>query len=203
MRRIHADQIERAVMNRKKIILLIFAVVAVVIGGYFYAYVKRDSALYNTDYARNEMTAAAQVCADSEFRYTFTCGDDNITGMKVLMSPEDSSKPSGTIRYTLSDADGKSVSSEKTMKISRLKSGKFTYLKMDRVEYTKGKQYTLVIKCDNDKGSGVTVSGQPDNHAAALCYTYVKWDLQTMVIFVIFAAYLIAFMTILLRIFRK
>ena len=36
-----------------------------------------------------------------------------------------------------------------------------------------------------------------------LPYTYVKWDLQTMVIFVLFAAYLIAFMTILLRIFRK
>lgn len=28
-------------MNRKKIILLIFAVVAVMVGGYFYAYVKK------------------------------------------------------------------------------------------------------------------------------------------------------------------
>ena len=61
----------------------------------------------------------------------------------------------------------------------------------------------MVIKCGNDKGEGVTISGQPDDLTPAICYTYVKWDLQTMVIFVLFAAYLIAFMTILLRIFRK
>ena len=119
------------------------------------------------------------------------------------MAPADAGKVSGKISYELTDENGNSVSGQETLKISRLKSGKFTFLNMDKVEYTKGEKYTLVIKCGNDKGEGVTISGQPDNLTPAICYTYVKWDLQTMVIFVLFAAYLIAFMTILLRIFRK
>ncbi len=190
-------------MNRKKIIILIIASAAVLAAGYFYSFVKRDCALYNTDYSRSQMLPSVNIHEGNEFRYTFHCDKDNLTGIKVIISAVNADKPKGTITYRLFDGDGSRISDDFTMKFSRFKNGKFTFLNTDTIKNSAGKDFTLVISCDADEDNGVILSGQPDDGSVAVSYTYVMWDLETMIIFIIFAAYLAAFMTVLLKIFRK
>ncbi len=190
-------------MNRKKTIILIIALVVIVAGGYLYSYVKRDCALYNTGYSRSQMVPAVDIYEGCDFRYTFHCDENNLTGIKVIISAINSDKAKGTITYKLLDESGNEVTEPETMKFSRFKNGKFTLLNTDTVKDSKDKDFTLVISCDGDEHNGVRLAGQPDGDGLAISYTYIIWDLQTMIIFVVFAAYLVIFMTVLLKIFRK
>lgn len=190
-------------MKKKKIIILIIVLVAVAAGGYFYSFVKRDCALYDTDYSRSQMIPAVDIYEGSDFQYSFHCDKDNLTGVKVIASAINSEKAKGTITYSLLDKNGDKVTGPETMKLSRFKNGKFTFLSFDTIKDSKDKDYTFVISCDGDKDNGARLAVQPDNGEVALSYTYTVWDLQTMIIFVVFTAYLVAFMSVLLKIFRK
>lgn len=189
-------------MNRKTVIRLIIALLLIVAGSYFYAYVKRDAALYDTSYTRSAMIPSARIYSGHDFLYEFDCGDDNMTGIKLILS--DSGKDTGVIEYSLVECGKEGEVSSGSLKLSRFKSGKFTLLKTDTVKESSGKRYKLVISCGNSEAEAAAVWVLPDgSDTPAVCYSYRVWDLQTMIISVFLGAYLVIFVMVLVKIFRK
>ncbi len=189
-------------MNRKTVIKLIIALLLVCAGAYFYAYVKKDAALYDTAYARSQMTPELKIYAGHDFEYEFECDRDNITGVKLLLSR--AGGKDGKIQYTLEECGQGGAVSSGSLKLSRFKSGKFTFLDTDTFKNSAGKRYRLVIACSNSEESAAVAAVTPDGTGTpALCFTYIEWDLQTMIIFCFLAAYLVVFVVVLVKIFRK
>lgn len=189
-------------MNRKTVIRLIIALLLIAAGSYFYAYVKRDAALYDTSYTRSVMVPSYRIYSGHDFWYEFDCANDNLTGIKLILS--DSGKETGSIEYSLAECEQEREVSSGNLKLSRFKSGKFTLLKTDTVKESLGKRYRLVISCDNPEEEAAVVSVLPDGtDTPAVCYSYRVWDLQTMIISVFLGAYLVIFVMVLVKIFRK
>ncbi len=191
-------------MNKKKIVRLIILLLIIVVGSYFYAFVKRNVYLYDTEYSRSSMVSAVQIYDNNDFEYKFDCNKDKLTGMNLLLSAAAKSSKNGIIEYTLYDDEGNKVSDTRSIKISRFKNGKFTFLDFDTIDDSNGNSYLLKITCDKIEGSGAMVAVQPDDlSTVAAQYTFITWDLQTMIVFIISMLYLVLFIFVLLKIFRK
>lgn len=189
-------------MNKKTVIRLIIALLLIAVGSYFYAYVKKDSALYDTSYARSQMIPSAGIYSGHDFVYEFDCADDNLTGIKLMLSY--SGQKSGGIEYSLAECGTGLVVSSGSLKFSRFKSGKFSFLDTETVKDSAGKRYRLTVSCGNSEENAALAAVLPDgSETPAVCCTYRVWDLQTMAVSAFLALYLVVFVMVLVRIFRK
>lgn len=188
-------------MNKKTVIGLIIALLLIAVAGYFYAYVKRDAAMYNTDYTRSQMVPEVKVYDGKDFVYEFDCDKDKLTGVKLLLSCAGSE--TGSIDYRLEAVSGDADVQTGSLKLSKFKSGKFTFLDTDTLE-SAGVRYRLVISCGNSDDDAVLVAVTPDGSSTpAVCYTYIVWDLQTLIVFIFMGIYMVAFVMVLVKIFRR
>lgn len=189
-------------MNKKTVIRLIIALMLIAVGSYFYAYVKRDTALYDTEYTRSQMVPSIGIYSGHDFIYEFDSDSDNITGMKLMLSY--SGKKTGSIEYSLTDCSTGSEVSSGSLKLSRFKSGKFSFLDTKTVKDSAGKRYRLTVSCGNSEENAAVAAVLPDGSGiAAVCCTYRVWDLQTMLISAFLALYLVVFIAVLVKIFRR
>ncbi len=191
-------------MNKKNIIRAVILLLVIVAGGYFYSYVKRDIPLYNTDYSRSSMVSTIPVCEGSDYEYEFQCDKDNLTGVKLLIATADTADKSGTMSYAVYDTQGKQLTDTETVRLSKLKNGRFTKLDFDTIKNSSNNTYVLKMTCAKAAGSGAMVAVTPDdNQEPAILYTYIVWDAQTMVVFAVSILYLVFFIWVLMKIFRK
>lgn len=189
---------------KKRVLFLIIAIILTLVGGYFYSFVKRDVNLYDDSFQRSEMVYAKTLTNDGEFAYAFDCDKDKLTGLKLLLTVNGEAKKS-KIYYTLYDqSDNDKVVASESMRLSRFKNGKFTTLKFKTIKHSENHIYRLEIttNCENNCSVGIATEPNDTDHIA-FSYTYVKWDAETMVVFVMFVAYLIGFIAVLMKLFRK
>lgn len=189
-------------MNKKTVIRLIIAFLLIAAGSYFYAYVKKDVSLYDTEFTRSQMVPSISIYSGHDFIYEFDSDSDNITGMKLMLSY--SGKKTGSIEYSLTECVTDNEVSSGSLKLSKFKSGKFSFLDTKTIKDSAGKRYRLTVSCGNSREDAAVAAVLPDGtDTPAVCCTYRVWDLQTMLISVFLAAYLVVFVMVLVRIFRK
>ncbi len=173
----------------KKIINWILIIVVILTAGFFYAFVRKDAAVMTVDYGVAAYSGQDIVCE-------FECNNDMLAGVKLQFAPN--AEKSGTISYCLQDSKGNAVTETRSTKIKSLKTDKYTLLKFDRIKDSSDKHYTLVISCDKNQDAGVTVLENTQ-----IRYSYIEWDLETMVVFCLGALYLVGLSKVLMWMFRK
>lgn len=193
---------ERSAMNKKTVIRLIIAFLLIAVGSYFYAFVKKDAALYDTAYTRSRMVASIRIDSENDFVYEFDCDQNRLTGIRLLLSA--AGRETGSVRYALIECGSDREVSSGDVKLSRFKNGKFTFLDTDTIKDSAGRRYRLVISCANPQEDAALASVLPDGtDTPAVCFTYIVWDMQTMIVSAFMAVYLVAFVMVLVRIFRR
>jgi len=103
-----------------------------------------------------------------------------------------------------------------TENLGKLRSGKFFKMKFDRVNDCKDKAYTLnfqVTKCDagnvqifytpgTDKGEALVYAGTPIDGIGVMRTLTHRFDLETYIVTLCFAAYIVLFMRWLYKLFK-
>lgn len=173
----------------KKIINWILIVIVILGVGFFYSFVRNDELIHR---AAGNVMAYEGVDIVTEIE----CKEDMLSGIKMQFSPNGDT--SGVITYVLKDADGNDVTEEKTVKIKSLKENEATFLKFDIVKDSANKNYMFVLSCDNESEDCVNVVQDTE-----IKYSYIKWDLETMVVFCLGALYLVGLAKVLMWMFRK
>ena len=187
---------------KKKIFLTAILIVVTIVSGFFYSYVKRSQAIYNTDYTRSQMVPEIRISEENRVHIGFTCMYDNLKQVEIILSTTSSSPKDYTLDYELCDSDGNKYEGG-SIRFDKFKNGKFTTLKFDKIKNSRNKEFTLVLTTDAGDVDAAYVAVTPDMENVALKYTYIVWDLQTMIIYVLFIAYLAGFIAILGKLFRK
>ncbi|MCM1307778.1 MAG: hypothetical protein NC223_04185 [Butyrivibrio sp.] len=189
-------------MNKKTVIRLIIAILIIAAGSYFYAYIKKDAALYDTSYTRSQMVPSIGIYSDRDFVYEFTADGGSLTGMKLMLSY--AGKKTGVIEYSLTECGSDVCAASGSLKLSKFKSGKFSFLDIKTIKDSAGKRYRLTVSCANSEEDAALAAVVPDGfETPAVCCTYRVWDLQTMLISAFLAAYLAVFVTVLVKIFKR
>ena len=173
----------------KKIINWIVIVAVILIVGFFYSFVRNDEVIHN---AAGNVSAYEGLDIVTEFE----CKEDMLSGVKMQFVPNGDT--SGVITYVVKDAEGNNVTEEKSLKIKSLKEDEATLLKFDMIKNSADKNYMVVISCDKEAGHGVTVVENTE-----IKYSYIQWDLETMVVFCLGALYLVGLAKVLMWMFRK
>ncbi len=188
-------------MNKKLMIKVVLIVIVMLIVGYFFSYVKTDKRIYENDVSYQQITLGNTVYKENDFEYTFTCEENELTGLEFYFM--DLHDETGAIVYTLTDEEGNQIVSE-SMKVSDFRQGLFTTLDFDTIKNSKGQIYTISISCQNAREQSIGIGAVNDGtKTVAMKYTYIKWDIETMIVFMICNIYLLTFSIILVRIFRK
>ncbi len=187
--------------GKKTIIILILVFIASCVGGFFYANIRRDKALYDdTKYDRSSLTDNFAVYEGNDYSFTFTCEMNRLRGIKgVFACPGETN---GYLYYSISSTSGE-VLGEGRVKISSLKSGRFTFLGFKEIKESAGKDFTITLSCDHSEDNPVMVKFVPDSSVPGFCYTYLEWSLTNMIMFVFCIAFLTVFVFVLIKIFRK
>lgn len=192
-------------MNRKKIICILALVIITLVGGYFYAHIEKKHALYNTGYSRGQLPAVLAIDKGKDLEYCFTCEDDKLSGFDILMTTSGNIKGS-RLEYSLYNDNNEKLF-ESSIKLSKIKNGKFTRIKTDTIMDSAGKKFVLRFHNTSGEKGSLMASVQPDFEAngfvPAISYRYKNWSLRTMIIFVFFVGYLAVFIVVLQKLFRK
>lgn len=171
----------------KKIINWILIAVVIMVLGFFYAFVRNEEAVYG---AGNDTVSYKE----DSIIVKIECKDDMLCGMNLQFAPNNST---GKLTYVIKDSNGNNVTKEKSVKLKSLKKDEATLLKFDMIKNSADKDYTMVITCDG-KADEVKVLQDSD-----IAYSYIKWDLETMVVFCFGALYLVGLAKVLMWMFRK
>ncbi|MGN0370224.1 MAG: hypothetical protein ACI4EW_06730 [Butyrivibrio sp.] len=173
----------------KNIIKWILVVAVILVIGGFYSFVRKDAVID---------TVKGEVCAysDHDIVYTFQCDKDMLAGIKLFFDSE--SDKSGVITYVIQDEAGNDVTKPETRKISSLKKDKYTLLKFDRIDDSNGKTYRVAVSCERSVENAVSLTEETQ-----VRYSYIEWDIETMVVFCLGALYLVGLARVLMWIFRK
>ncbi len=173
----------------KKIINWILIVAVILVIGFFYAFVRKDRAVFTAPAGMSAYNGHDIVC-------DFECSSDMLAGMKIQFASN--ADKSGTINYYLLDSEGIEATESESTKIKSLKTDKYTLLKLDKIKDSKNKKYTFAISCDNKMDEGVTVLENTQ-----ISYSYIEWDSETMIVFCLGALYLAGLSKLLMWMFRK
>lgn len=189
-------------MKKKKIILTVVLITLILVSGFFYSFVKKSQPVYDTQYSRSQMIPTLMVYEGNDVTMEFECKYDNLTQVQLILSGTSDNTNKDTLSYSICDETGREYA-DGSIKFSKFKSGKFTTLKFSKIKDSKNKTFVLKLSTDNESDRAAFVSVTPDMKSAALNYVYVKWDMQTMIIYILFMAYLIGFILLLTKLFRK
>lgn len=178
-------------MNKKvkKILKWILVAVIILIIGFFYSFVRREQSI-------SIVTENITAFKGQDIVYTFECKEDNLAGIELFF--EQRTDNSGKITYVLQDEKGNDITDAESKKISSLKKDKHTLLKFDRIKDSKGRTYSIVVSCDNEEAKAVMLANDTEVN-----YSYIIWDIETMVVFCLGALYLVGLAKVLTWMFRK
>lgn len=173
----------------KKIIKWILVLAVILVIGFFYSFVRHDAVI---ETVKGEVSAYD----GHDIVYTFNCDKDMLAGVKLYFNSQ--SDKSGTVTYVVQDSAGNNVTEPATKKISSLKKDKYTLLKIKRIEESSGKTYRFTVSCGRSSENAISLTEEMQ-----VKYSYIEWDIETMVVFCLGAFYLVGLARVLMWIFRK
>lgn len=186
-------------MSRKKIIALIIVFILTLTGGYFYAFITRDAALYGEEYKGMQTVDVKVLNPEEEFSFDFHCDKENLTGFKLVLSVPEGK---GSLTYSLVDKKSGKTEGNFERKLSRIKNDKNNEFEVEEIKDSAGHDYTATIRLSADAAK-LSVKGYSEEKVPAASYYYGVWDVVTMIVFVLFITYMVAFILVLRKIFRK
>lgn len=195
----------------KKIIGLLI----IVILAYFYAHIAKLNVIYDK-HIDNKAYISTGV-AQNEISQEFVCVEDTLDGITAKCSVPDN-KDGASVSLTLYDENGKKVA-ESELNTSEMKNSKFNKFSFDTVENCKGKTYRAVFKNVNadieagkgvsffyegkiEKGSELNIDSKNIDGTMIMKTVTNRFDLETMLVLLVFVAYIVVFMKVLYKLFK-
>lgn len=193
----------------------ITGLLVVIVLAYFYAHIAKLNVIYDKQ-VDNKAYISTGV-AKEEIAQEFVCVEDTLDGLTVKCAVPDTKDGAG-VMLTLYDEQGKKVA-ESERNTSDMKNSKFNIFKFDMVKNCKGKTYRAVFKnvnADTEDGKGVSFyyEGKTEQGSALridsedvegtmiLKTVTNRFDLETMLVLLVFVAYIVIFMKVLYKLFK-
>lgn len=198
---------------KKNIKLVILAMIVIVFAG-VYSIVDINNAIYDSKIDNGDYNARILNKGDNLVQ-TFVAGEDNLDGVEVKIAVSDN-KETAEIGYQLQDDSGKILAKGETT-LDNLKNGKFFEFRFDRLSGCKGKTYTFQMElehCDADtdvsvyevpsllEGTSYTYNQEKQENTMALRVITHRFNIETFVVTMFFAVYVIVFMKWLAKLFK-
>ena len=187
-------------MKKKRIFCLTVVLIAILVGGYFYANVEKKHALYNTGFENQQLQPNVNTEPGKSVEYCFTCEHSKLSSIWIFAITKGDLK-NHSLDYTLLAKDGSELANG-SIKANKIKSGKFTSLDFDTIEDSKGKDFIIRVTTDCAP-TDVRICTEPVGDKWAIRYGYRTWSLETMIVFDFLALFLVAFIVVLQKLFRK
>lgn len=170
----------------KNIIKYIILSGIVLVVAYFYSFVKIETVVQH-DGVESDSTIARL------FKYQFECDGNKLQQVKIPIRVKENGD--GELKISFYEADGEKLIVSNELKSEEIDNNGYVVLKFDAIKKSDNKSYILNMETNTDS---FCFDGQ-----VGFTYTSVRFRLQTMIVFVLCIAYLVALSRTLSRIFRK
>lgn len=198
---------------KNKIRILIIAAVVIAFAG-VYSVVDINTAIYNTKVDNSDYNTDVLKVGDSLVQ-TFTSTEEMLDGVEVKIAATENEE-TAKVSYQLTDSMNNVLAAgEKSLE--NLENGKFFEFRFDKLTGCKGKSYTFSMKleqCDEETeisvyevpqaAKGATVSVNEENRDGTLALRTIthRFHVETFVVTLFFAVYVILFMRWLAKLFK-
>lgn len=184
---------------KKKIIVFLAVVIFIVAAG-AYAVIDRTTDIYNSEIDSSDY-AAVGLAEGRIVEQEFLSAEDYLDGMAVKLDASGNTDKI-LLEYKLVEkSTGKEMAGGK-ISLEDVRSGKFFLLGFDRVDGCKGQNYIFQMQVKECDGDSVVSVYYADEILVARTIRH-GFDLETFVITVCFAAYIVLFMKWLSKLFNQ
>ena len=200
---------------KSKIKTIILILVILALAG-VYAVIDKPVSFYDTSCDTSKFLSIP-LEEGKQISQNFQCKEEKLDGMAIKLSADNiQDKSQAVISYEVVDHESGDCVAQGEENLGKLRSGKFFKLKFDTVVNTKGKNYTFNLIVKNSAMGTVQVFYTPGaDNTATLTYdgnaidgvgvmrslTH-RFDLETYIVTLCFAAYIILFMRWLYKLFK-
>lgn len=215
----YTDSREDGKSNRdmKKIIKTVVFCVVLVAVAFLYGHIAKLHNIYDKNIDTSEYQST-EILSEKGIRQTFVCKEDHLDGVRIKTIVSGSAEDT-QIHYRLIDKEDGQVVASGTAYGKDVKNSKFFELPFERVENSQGKTFELFLYSDSssDEKNGVQFSYQPvTEEGTALVEGDIeipegtlilktvtdRFDLETFIVFLGFALYIVLFMRFLYNLFK-
>lgn len=195
-----------------------FLILALVIVGLSvaYSFVDKTVSIYDTKVDTSDFQSISMEIG-KELSQTFICTENNLDGISLKISADNvSDNTQVLIGYSLIDNDSKEIVSEGRVTLEELQSGNFFKIRFDRISECAEKEYVLTMSLLECPSGSVRLFYTPGN-AGSMELRYDgehidgvevmrtlthRFDVETFVVTICFAVYIILFMRWLYKLFE-
>ncbi len=193
----------------------IVGIIIVIILAYLYAHIAKVNAIYDKHVDNKDYISTGIV--QGEIEQEFVCVEDTLDGITVKCSVPEKVE-NIFVNLTVYDESGKKVA-ESELNTNDMKNSKFNVFKFDTVENCKGKKFRVVFKNVNarfdegvgtsffyegkvEDGSALKIDGKDVGGTLIMKSVTNRFDLETMLVLLVFIAYIVGFMRVLYKLFK-
>lgn len=195
-----------------------FLILALVIVGLSvaYSFVDKTVSIYDTKVDTSDFQSISMEIG-KELSQTFICTENNLDGISLKISADNvSDNTQVLIGYSLIDNDSKEIVSEGRVTLEELQSGSFFKIRFDRISECAEKEYVLTMSLLECPSGNIRLFYTPGN-AGSMELDYDgehiggvevmrtlthRFDVETFVVTICFAVYIILFMRWLYKLFE-
>ena len=199
---------------KKKIVPWLLICIVIILA-YFYAYIDKNSYIYDKNADTGSFYSTGILVEGEEIAQTFTAEEKSIDGLNLKISLLGNVEDV-IVNYTILN-EGDEVIFTGNVAASELKNSKFNRLEIPKITGTKEKEYTVVLSEEKtDEQNGVAfyiVPGSKTNHqltikgnetdgtliARSICH---RFDVETFIVLLGIIVFVAVFMKILYKLFR-
>lgn len=200
----------------KSKIKTIFLILIIIVLAAVYAVIDKPVSVYDTSCDTSKFQAQVLEVGQMASQ-KFVCEEAYMDGISLKLAANAvPDKEKVLVAYEVVDDSTGKVVAKGTENLGKLRSGKFFKMKFDRVNDCKDKAYTLnfrVTKCDagnvqifytpgTDKGEALVYAGTPIDGIGVMRTLTHRFDLETYIVTLCFAAYIVLFMRWLYKLFK-
>lgn len=180
----------------------------------FYSVIDKNNGIYDEKCDSGDYTSIA-LSKGEGLAQSFVSEEEVLDGVSVKMSVTGESEEK-EISYVLKNSDSQIIASGKAS-LEELKPGKYFALKFDRVTGCKDNEYTLAISVTRSEEAGevvlyevpgkqsmteLTINSAGRDGTLALRTITHRFDIETFIVTVVFALYVIVFIKWLSKVFK-
>lgn len=198
----------------KKMIRIIAGVIIVLGFSFFYAHVDKNFYLYDRNIDSNSYINTGIIYGKEGITQPFLCESNVLDGMNVKCSLVGEVKDV-VIEYSFMDKDTGEIVADGRFNASEIRNNKFNYFQIGQLTDTRGKEYVFSIYekgsteeagvcfyvVGNEKDTELVVNGEREQGVLVSRAVGAQFDLETFIVVVAFAVYLIAFIRFLYKLF--
>lgn len=201
-------------MMKKKIISFLVIVIIIVLS-YFYAYIDKNSFLYDRNADTGTFAATGVLEDGEEIRQSFIADENTIDGINIKVNISGNVE-TVVLNCVLLDEAMQEVCYV-NIAANGLENNKFNKIQFPSVTETKGRQFTLVLREENSDGQNgvgfyfepgsqegqkLAIRGNETDGAMVTRLICHRFDVETFVVLLGIITFIVVFMKVLYRYFK-